>query len=97
MGKVSSVIGLKAATLAILYETDHRPNNPYTLSLVSRTALGAKHKVSVFRPPSLILLYHDIRDGSFDFLLQRKDLLLISWSGVMSFLFNRSRVISQCS
>ncbi|XP_058252737.1 F-actin-monooxygenase mical2b isoform X8 [Hemibagrus wyckioides] len=33
VGKVSSVIGVKAATLAILYETDHRPNNPYTLSL----------------------------------------------------------------
>ncbi|TSQ92666.1 [F-actin]-methionine sulfoxide oxidase MICAL2 [Bagarius yarrelli] len=35
VGKVSSVIGVKAATLAILYETDHRPNNPYTLSLVN--------------------------------------------------------------
>ncbi|XP_035387983.1 protein-methionine sulfoxide oxidase mical2b isoform X6 [Electrophorus electricus] len=33
VGKVSSVIGVKAATLAILYETDHRPNNPVTLSL----------------------------------------------------------------
>ncbi|XP_062856856.1 F-actin-monooxygenase mical2b isoform X3 [Trichomycterus rosablanca] len=33
VGKVSSVIGVKAATLAILYETDHRPNNPHTLSL----------------------------------------------------------------
>ncbi|XP_047658177.1 F-actin-monooxygenase mical2b isoform X2 [Tachysurus fulvidraco] len=33
VGKVSSVIGVKAATLAVLYETDHRPNNPYTLSL----------------------------------------------------------------
>ncbi|XP_053487380.1 F-actin-monooxygenase mical2b-like [Ictalurus furcatus] len=33
VGKVSSVIGVKAATLAILYETDHRPNKPYTLSL----------------------------------------------------------------
>ncbi|GAA6075978.1 F-actin-monooxygenase mical2b isoform X1, partial [Tachysurus ichikawai] len=35
VGKVSSVIGVKAATLAVLYETDHRPNNPYTLSLVN--------------------------------------------------------------
>nr|XP_021326190.1 protein-methionine sulfoxide oxidase mical2b isoform X2 [Danio rerio] len=35
VGKVSSAIGVKAATLAILYETDHRPNNPITLSLVS--------------------------------------------------------------
>ncbi|XP_051975500.1 F-actin-monooxygenase mical2b isoform X7 [Xyrauchen texanus] len=33
VGKVSSAIGVKAATLAILYETDHRPNNPFTLSL----------------------------------------------------------------
>ncbi|XP_053361383.1 F-actin-monooxygenase mical2b isoform X1 [Clarias gariepinus] len=33
VGKVSSVIGVKAATLAILYETDHRPNNPVTVSL----------------------------------------------------------------
>ncbi|TRY89833.1 hypothetical protein DNTS_026121, partial [Danionella cerebrum] len=33
VGKVSSTIGVKAATLAILYETDHRPNNPFTLSL----------------------------------------------------------------
>ncbi|XP_017330272.2 F-actin-monooxygenase mical2b isoform X3 [Ictalurus punctatus] len=33
VGKVSSVIGVKAATLAILYETDHRPDKPYTLSL----------------------------------------------------------------
>ncbi|XP_067234970.1 F-actin-monooxygenase mical2b isoform X3 [Chanodichthys erythropterus] len=35
VGKVSSAIGVKAATLAILYETDHRPNNPFTLSLTS--------------------------------------------------------------
>uniref|UniRef100_A0A9J7XS69 F-actin monooxygenase n=1 Tax=Cyprinus carpio carpio TaxID=630221 RepID=A0A9J7XS69_CYPCA len=35
VGKVSSAIGVKAATLAILYETDHRPNNPLTLSLTS--------------------------------------------------------------
>ncbi|KAI2648425.1 Protein-methionine sulfoxide oxidase mical2b [Labeo rohita] len=35
VGKVSSSIGVKAATLAILYETDHRPNNPFTLSLTS--------------------------------------------------------------
>nr|XP_055048021.1 F-actin-monooxygenase mical2b isoform X8 [Misgurnus anguillicaudatus] len=33
VGKVSTAIGVKAATLAILYETDHRPNNPITLSL----------------------------------------------------------------
>uniref|UniRef100_A0A3B1K1B6 F-actin monooxygenase n=1 Tax=Astyanax mexicanus TaxID=7994 RepID=A0A3B1K1B6_ASTMX len=33
VGKVSSAIGVKAAALAILYETDHRPNNPVTLSL----------------------------------------------------------------
>ncbi|XP_076852251.1 F-actin-monooxygenase mical2b isoform X4 [Brachyhypopomus gauderio] len=33
VGKVSSAIGVKATTLAILYETDHRPNNPLTLSL----------------------------------------------------------------
>ncbi|XP_036424024.1 protein-methionine sulfoxide oxidase mical2b isoform X4 [Colossoma macropomum] len=33
VGKVSSAIGVKAATLAILYETDHRPNNPVVLSL----------------------------------------------------------------
>ncbi|XP_051545602.1 F-actin-monooxygenase mical2b isoform X4 [Myxocyprinus asiaticus] len=35
VGKVSSAIGVKAATLAILYETDHRPNNPFTFSLTS--------------------------------------------------------------
>ncbi|XP_051740314.1 F-actin-monooxygenase mical2b isoform X6 [Ctenopharyngodon idella] len=35
VGKVSSAIGVKAATLAILYETDHRPNNPFTLSLTN--------------------------------------------------------------
>ncbi|XP_051979014.1 F-actin-monooxygenase mical2b-like isoform X1 [Xyrauchen texanus] len=35
VGKVSSAIGVKAATLAILYETDHRPNKPLTLSLTS--------------------------------------------------------------
>ncbi|KAI4894799.1 hypothetical protein NFI96_017095 [Prochilodus magdalenae] len=35
VGKVSSAIGVKAATLAILYETDHRPNNPVTLSLAN--------------------------------------------------------------
>ncbi|XP_056595383.1 F-actin-monooxygenase mical2b isoform X2 [Triplophysa dalaica] len=34
VGKVSSTIGVKAATLAILYETDHRPNNPLTISLI---------------------------------------------------------------
>ncbi|XP_057185563.1 F-actin-monooxygenase mical2b isoform X2 [Triplophysa rosa] len=34
VGKVSSTIGVKAATLAILYETDHRPNNPFTISLI---------------------------------------------------------------
>ncbi|XP_016133041.1 protein-methionine sulfoxide oxidase mical2b-like [Sinocyclocheilus grahami] len=36
VGKVSSAIGVKAATLAILYETDHRPNNPFTLSPTSK-------------------------------------------------------------
>uniref|UniRef100_A0A3B1K7J0 F-actin monooxygenase n=1 Tax=Astyanax mexicanus TaxID=7994 RepID=A0A3B1K7J0_ASTMX len=35
VGKVSSAIGVKAAALAILYETDHRPNNPVTLSLAN--------------------------------------------------------------
>ncbi|XP_037396216.1 protein-methionine sulfoxide oxidase mical2b isoform X1 [Pygocentrus nattereri] len=35
VGKVSSAIGVKAATLAILYETDHRPNNPVVLSLAN--------------------------------------------------------------
>lgn len=42
VGKVSSAIGVKAATLAILYETDHRPNNPFTLSLVSRFCPGTR-------------------------------------------------------
>lgn len=42
VGKVSSAIGVKAATLAILYETDHRPNNPFTLSLVSSFCPGTR-------------------------------------------------------
>lgn len=42
VGKVSSAIGVKAATLAILYETDHRPNNPLTLSLVSSFCPGRR-------------------------------------------------------
>uniref|UniRef100_A0A671M4U1 F-actin monooxygenase n=1 Tax=Sinocyclocheilus anshuiensis TaxID=1608454 RepID=A0A671M4U1_9TELE len=40
VGKVSSAIGVKAATLAILYETDHRPNNPFTLSMRKEFPLG---------------------------------------------------------
>ncbi|XP_030644795.1 F-actin-monooxygenase mical2b [Chanos chanos] len=35
VGRVSSVIGAKAETLAILYETDHRPNAPCSLSPVN--------------------------------------------------------------
>ncbi|KAF7707659.1 hypothetical protein HF521_018877 [Silurus meridionalis] len=47
VGKVSSVIGVKAATLAILYETDHRPNNPYTLSLTDARRCQQSGSVSL--------------------------------------------------
>ncbi|XP_021326193.1 F-actin-monooxygenase mical2b isoform X4 [Danio rerio] len=47
VGKVSSAIGVKAATLAILYETDHRPNNPITLSLTEARRCAESGLVSV--------------------------------------------------
>ncbi|XP_050955626.1 F-actin-monooxygenase mical2b isoform X2 [Labeo rohita] len=55
VGKVSSSIGVKAATLAILYETDHRPNNPFTLSLTDARRCAESEATSMRKefPPGL--------------------------------------------
>ncbi|KAL1247432.1 hypothetical protein QQF64_022808 [Cirrhinus molitorella] len=55
VGKVSSAIGVKAATLAILYETDHRPNNPFTLSLTDARRCAESGVTSMRKefPPGL--------------------------------------------
>ncbi|KAK7121602.1 hypothetical protein R3I93_022631 [Phoxinus phoxinus] len=55
VGKVSSAIGVKAATLAILYETDHRPNNPFTLSLIEARRCAESGPTSMRKefPPGL--------------------------------------------
>ncbi|XP_073687717.1 F-actin-monooxygenase mical2b-like, partial [Garra rufa] len=55
VGKVSSAIGVKAATLAILYETDHRPNNPFTLSLTDARRCAESGATSMRKefPPGL--------------------------------------------